>query len=357
MAIQSKGLALGQQSAFNEQAGAIDFALPLSKLSYVDGSVNRMGHDGTGAYVPRTIRQKTAQQTVITAEGELFYEHLPFFFSGFAHMFPFDAGGGIYRYNPLGTASDFAPSVYAPAWETMLYWGIITSDAQLSTGNKALLFYNAFVDQFILKGNAASGELGYTLNLQAGPLDVSGEPDISELGIGAAALKMCHPLDLTIATKTAGTTGGDFTSMTELGCNLLNWTMTVKTPAAMRWAANADTVAANLYSYCGIKYIQPSIVFESTFVTETSTYNAIRQRYVDNTPLVMLFKIGPDSGHEFDLWMSGYWTNVPSVHDEDSDEIVMKATFTAESPAIQTTTPHWITARMLTGWEYDFGVA
>ena len=53
--------------------------------------------------------------------------------------------------------------------------------------------------------------------------------------------------------------------------------------------------------------------------------------------------IAGTTGHDLTVNMTGLWDVIPTVHDDQDGEVVMRPTFRCQTPHTQTTTPHWLT--------------
>ena len=71
--------------------------------------------------------------------------------------------------------------------------------------------------------------------------------------------------------------------------------------------------------------------------------NAAKTETVTENRELQLLLAGSDVSHSLTINMTGRWDVVPTVHDEQDGEVVIKPTFLVETPHTQTTTPHWMT--------------
>lgn len=335
------------------------FVVPTDTVNYADASVTRASRDGTGTYTPRVKRQKANKSYTITASGDLYYEILPYLFSA--------AYGNL-----IGGAPDSSPFTYD--WNIgvtsntnhsfMPYTSWITGVTSTEGTLEAARIDSTWIDTFTVSGNAQGGTLRYDLTKfgrlftrdtdTTTPIVRQIEGRANEDGGGTASLGLCNPLDISIFTKDAAAAGDNFTSMTEMGCDLLDWSVTFTSRYRPLWAANGATAGY----YCAAAYRIPSIVFNGVFLTDASTRAAIRERYLADTPLEFRLIIGPDSSsRQWTLDLTGHWSSVPSIHDDSDEIMVMNAEFTAESPSIQTSSYHWASTSIQTLWSYFFNAS
>jgi hypothetical protein len=94
------------------------------------------------------------------------------------------------------------------------------------------------------------------------------------------------------------------------------------------------------------------VTFTPTIITTATTYNLIRTKRDARTyQEVMMTLLGANS-RQAQWRMTGRWTDVPSAHERDDGQIVMRPTFTCATPHTQTTTPHFFGWVVATRWNH-----
>jgi hypothetical protein len=156
-------------------------------------------------------------------------------------------------------------------------------------------------------------------------------------------MEMINGLKGVLGYKDAGVTGvtegNPLESLTPFSCTMLDWEMVIDTGIEPAWCTTN-----NVYTWAALKYTQPSCEFNPIVRTSATTYAAVKAKAEAETYQEMQLTIaGSSAARSLQFNMTGLWDVVPTVHDEQDGEVVMKPTFRAKTPHTQTTTPHWLT--------------
>lgn len=339
----------GKQTVFGTDVDP-DFQMPVVGV-YTDAQEMHTAEWDSGVWTKLTIVDVVGQFARFTLNGVLFYEMLPVLFNaGFDEMTPTGGGDGPHVYT--GSAAPGAEGDPIPY--TFRFGGndggggaesaVEIRDAHMEQLNlvhnlnvKAVLFesewFGAFVDD-------ASGA-GYELIAATVPYP----------------LGMVNGLKSTLEIQDAGTTGGDFETITAFECSLLDWQLSIDTGLRPAWSGDK-----NQLTYCGPRVETPSCAFSPILRTSGTNY-AITKTKADLRAFqeLQLTFAGEDNRQAI-FQMTGRWLPNFEAHDRSRNEVVMQPTFQVETPHTQTTTPHWLSWQFDTQWEHgttgitiDFG--
>lgn len=328
-----------RQDAFDEPATPT-FALPVA-FEYSDGDLDQLAQWDSGTWTPLEIVERIAQFASFKLRGTLFFEELPLLLAaGFAPMEP--SGDGPYTY-----ADSVAPGASGvPVPYTFRFGGndgsrsptsmVQVQDAYLS---KLTLTYSPTVHIVQME----SEWFGRFVDDNAG---LGYEPEAVTLPDG---LRMVNGLAATLGFQDAGDAGGAFDAITDLACELVEWTLTLDTGLRPAWAGDN-----NALTYCGVYQEWPGLQFAPVIRTNIDTYALVmakaQQRQHQELQLTFYDAFGGD--RSLVLRMTGRWQPKLNAHERVRGEVVMKPVFEVRTPATQTSTPHWLSYEVVTGWEH-----
>ena len=128
--------------------------------------------------------------------------------------------------------------------------------------------------------------------------------------------------------------------MTDFECSILDWELTIDTGIEPAYCLTDETT-----TWSALKYTSPSVEFKPIVRTTTATYAAIKAKSDARTyqELQLLIAGAVSPGSSLTVNMTGLWDVVPTAHDDQDGEVVMKPTFRCQTPHLQTTTPHYLT--------------
>jgi hypothetical protein len=135
------------------------------------------------------------------------------------------------------------------------------------------------------------------------------------------------------------TTGGNFLTMTDFECSILDWELTIDTGIEPAYCLTDETT-----TWSALKYTSPSVEFKPIVRTTTATYAAIKAKSDARTyqELSLHLPGAVSPGSYLTVNMTGLWDVVPTAHDEQDGEVVIKPTFRCQTPHTQTTL-HYLT--------------
>ncbi|MBK8113198.1 MAG: hypothetical protein IPK44_01115 [Candidatus Accumulibacter sp.] len=100
----------------------------------------------------------------------------------------------------------------------------------------------------------------------------------------------------------------------------------------------------NVTTWSALKYTSPSCEFKPVFRTSSVNYALVKAKadaltYQD----MQLLIAGSTADRSLTINMTGLWDTIPTVHDEQDGEVVMKPTFRCRTPHTVTSAWHWLT--------------
>lgn len=322
-----------KQSAFGTAASSSQFQLPFEG-EYTDEQEEHAAQWDQGAWTPVEIVAKTAEYASFNLNGVGFFELLPVFLNaGFGHITV--SGSDPYVYD--GSVSTTAVGTPRP----YTFW--FGSRTNIGGTGPAVRIQDAYCREIALTGNINSKEVQCRTSWFG--LQVDDNSDAGYAMAGAALptpLGMMRTMQGAFDIQDAGTTGGDFATMTNVDGNLLDWSLTINTGVVPAWRADS-----NQQTYTGVQYEEPSVVFTANIVTDSTVYALIRPKYDDRTYQELQLTLNGDASRQVIWQMTGRWTSVPRHTGRAERQMVLPVTFTARTPHTQTTTPHFF------GWELD----
>lgn len=330
----------GAQSAFGE-AATPSFGLPVV-FEVEEGDQDQIALWDAGKWTPVAIVERVAQAATFTLRGVLFFELLPLFLdAGFNAMTP--GGSGPFTYEDAfapGAAGD--PVAYtfrfggndggrSPASMVQIQDAYLRSLAlTFSVERRVVTFEAKWFGRFV-DDNEGSGYEPEAVNVPGG-------------------LTMVNGLLATLGLQDAGDSGGAFDAIEQTDCALTEWQIAIDTGLRPAWASDQ-----NALTYCGARQEWPAISFAAQLRTSIATYATTKVKANQHAyqELQLAFYDAANLGdRSFVLRLTGRWLPGFVAHERTRGEIVMKPKFQAETPATQTTTPHFASWEIVTGWEH-----
>lgn len=324
----------GQQAAFGTAVSpTID--LPFTGR-YVDEQEDHEAEYDAGVWIDSKIRTKVNDFATFTLEGSAFYEMIPLFLNaGYNHVAATDEGGGLFSYDD---EIDLAAAGTPRPW-TFRFGG----GEDIGGTGPAIQIADAYCQSLTLSGGVNQKAVSLRSSWFGKSVD-----DNSAAGYAFAAsalpanLALIRAMGNTFKMKDAGTTGGSFTGMTATTCKLLSWELTINFGTQPKWGSDSSS-----YNYCGVFFENPMIEFKPVFRLDSATYGLIRTKYDARTYQELEFGLVGPGSRQWLLQQTGIWRDVPTAHDRDNNEVVLKPTWKVERYGAQTTTPH------LFSWQLD----
>jgi len=283
-----------------------------------------------GTWTPTTIVAQVATSARVTIKGTAMFEMLPVLWnSGYADVAP--AGTYTHTYT-------IAPgAVGAPM---PLSWEIGAVGASLGATGPAVKISDAYLESWTLSGNMNDK----TITLEGEFFASTFDPGTGSNGYAFTAslvlptgCEIMKYLGGQINVKDAGATGGSFTAMTALSGVVMDWKLTGKTGLKPKYSGDGNTT-----TFGGVTYEKPSLEYTPTLRTTTATVANILAKWTARTYQELQIVInGSAATEKLTANLTGRWTAVPTVHARENGEVVIKPTFTAQTPHTQVTTPHW----------------
>jgi hypothetical protein len=155
-----------------------------------------------------------------------------------------------------------------------------------------------------------------------------------------ATMEIVNALRGVLSYKAATTDGAvAFSSPTPFVCSMLDWEFVLDTGIEPAWCTTN-----NVTTWAALKYTAPSCTFAPIMRTSATTYAAIKTAADAGTYQGLTFLIeGTTTARSLKILMTGLWDVVPTVHDDQDGEVVIKPTFRCQTAHTQTTSPHWLT--------------
>lgn len=324
---------VGLQTAIGTGLAATAMAIQVPwKGTYEDKRQIHVAEYDAGTWTPTTILAQASSETGATFEGTAFFEMMPVLLnSGLADVAP--SATYIHTY----TVSPAAIAVPMPL--TALFGTVGT---YIATTAPAVMLKDLFLKTLTLSANindkmvmVKAEMFGSTFddNSAAGyAFDTVALPATMEAINGLRGVIRYQDVD--------AVTGGGFLTMTDFECSILDWELTLDTGIEPAYCLTDETT-----TWTALKYTQPVCTFKPIVRTTTATYAAIKAKSDARTyQELQLYLPGANaSTHYLRFDMTGRWDVVPTAHDDQDGEVVMKPTFLVETPHTQTTTPHWLT--------------
>jgi hypothetical protein len=319
------------QSAFGTPIGATSMTTVMPyRGTYEDKRQRHEAEWDAGTWTPTTIVAEVATEVAMTLEGTAFFETIPVFLnSGFEDVAPSATYIHTYVVSPaavavpkpltalVGTVGTNIGGTGPAVQLSDLYLKTLTLSANIN--DKAVMLKGEF---FGTTYNDNSGA-GYAFDTTGCAL-----PETMEVINGLKGV---------IRYQDATATGGDFLTMTDFDCTILDWELVIDTGIEPAWCLTDETT-----TWSTLKYTTPVCTFAPIVRTSATTYAAIKAKADARTYQEVQLFIAGTSGHDLDVRMTGLWDVVPTVHDDQDGEVVMRPTFRCQTPHTQTTTPHFL---------------
>lgn len=282
-----------------------------------------------GQWTPTTIEANVGEETTVTWEGTAFFEMFPVLFnSGFEDVAP--SGTYIHTY----VVSPAAIAVPKPL--TALFGTVGTN---IGGTGPAVKLKDLFLRTVTLSANINDKVIAVSAEFFGSTLDDNSGAGFAFENVGLpATLEIVEPLLGVFRYQDADpATGGNFATMTDFVCSIIDAELVITTGIEPAYCLTDETT-----SWSELKYTEPSAKLTLTVRTNATNYAAIKGKSNTRTFQELQWFVAGTSGHDLDIRMTGVWDAVPSVHDDEGGEVVMKGTFVCKTPYTQTTTPHWL---------------
>jgi hypothetical protein len=325
------------QSAFGTPIGATSMTTVLPyRGTYEDKRYRHEAEWDAGTWTPTTIVAEVATEVAMTLEGVAFFELIPVFLnSGFADVTP--SGSSIHTYwvNPAAVAVPLPLTALLGTVGTNI--GGTGPAVQLSDLYLKTLTLSANINDKVVKVKGEFFGTTYNDNSGAGfAFDTTGcaLPATMEMINGLKGV-----ISYKDSTVTGATGGAPLESLTPFACSIIDWELVIDTGIEPAWCTTN-----NVLTWAALKYTQPSCEFKPIIRTDATTYAAVKGKAEAETYQdVQLQLSGSSAARSLSINMTGLWDVVPTAHDEQDGEVVMKPTFRCKTPHTMTTTPHWLT--------------
>ena len=326
----------GQQTVFGTPVSPT-FQTPFEG-EYEDAQQEHAAQWDSGTWTPLEIVEQVATHARFQLRGTAFYELLPHFFTaGFTDMTP----SGTYLYS----AATSTTAVGSPLPYTLRFGA--TGNNIGGTG-PAVQISDAYLESLTLSGNINSKEVSLTSQWFGKQIDDNSGAGYAFIGSALpSSIAIVNTVTGALALKDAGTTGGSFTGMTSVSGALTDWTLAINTGLRPKWRSDS-----NQTTFSGVQWVEPSVEFTPTIVTDSTTFGLVRTKYNARTYQELMLTLTGASSRSAIFKLTGRWTSVPTAHDRSDDQVVLRPTFTARTPHTQTTTPHYFGWAINTTWNH-----
>jgi hypothetical protein len=293
-----------------------------------------------GTWTPTTIRAKVATEAMAKWSGSAIFELLPVFWSAgyedvaptatYVHTYvvapaavavpkPLTARFGAVGTNIGGTGPTvILKDLYLRNWKLT---GNVTGDKIVTWDSE---FFGVGVDDNSGAGTAFIGSL----------LPTASAPSTQP------TLEVMKALNGKLELDDAGVAGGAFTTMTALSASLLDWDISGTTGLEPAYSGDGGAL---ITSFGLLKYVPPVTTMRLTARLSSANYALIYGKYAAGTYQELQFTLSGASSRSLVVGMTGVFTECRTAHARNTSEVVMDATFTAQSPHTQIATPHYLT--------------
>jgi hypothetical protein len=304
--------------------------LPMKGL-YED---KRQRHDAeydAGYWTPTTITAEVGTETAMTLEGTAFFEVLPVLLnSGFEDVAP--SGTYIHTYT-------VAPGAVATPKPLTALLGTVGTN--IGGTGPAVKLKDLYLKTLTLSANINDKAVMAKAEFFGTTYDDNSGAGFAFLAAASApliaTLEVINGLKGVIRYEDATATGGAFATMTDFECTILDWELVINTGIEPAYCLTDETT-----TWSALKYTAPSCEFKPIVRTNATTYAAVKGKANARTYQELQLFIAGTSGHDLTVNMTGLWDVIPTAHDKQDGEVVMKPTFRCKTPHTQTTTPHWL---------------
>ena len=322
---------VGHQSAFGT-AVAPTIQLPMTG-TYEDKSQVHVAEYDAGTWTPTTIVAKVASETAMTLEGTAFFEVLPVLLS--SGLEAVTASG-----TPPAAVHTYTISPAAIATPKPLTALVGAVGTNIGGTGPAVKLKDLYLKKLTLSGNINDK----VVMVKAELFGTTYDPNTADAGFAfetvslIPTMEMINSLKGTLKIEDVTTTGWSFGGLTAFSCAMFDWEWELGTGIEPSWCQTD-----NVMTWAGLKYTAPSCTFKPIIRTSATNYALIKTKSDARTYQELQYVIaGSDATRSLTLNMTGRWDVVPTVHDDQDGELVMKPTFLVETPHTQTTTPHWM---------------
>jgi len=302
---------------------------------YEDKRQRHVAEYDSGTWTSRSIVTEVGYETALTLEGTAFFETLPVLLnSGLADVAPSGVGPytHVYWVNPAAVA--------VPKPLTAL---VGTVGTNLGATGPAVKLKDLYVKKLTLSGNVNDKACGvkaeffgttYDDNSKAGFAFASVDLPVGMMVINA----LKGVLNYGDATTSGPAEGDDLEGLTPFACSLLDWELVIDTGIEPAWC-----LTDGVMTWSALKYTSPSCEFSPIMRTGATTYLHVKTKADAGTYQNLQLRITDTGSRELTVNMTGLWDVVPTVHDEQDGEVVIKPKFVCQTPVSMTTLPHWLT--------------
>ncbi|MBK8113271.1 MAG: hypothetical protein IPK44_01480 [Candidatus Accumulibacter sp.] len=328
---------LGHQTALGT---AVDPTIEIPmKAAYEDKRQVHTAEWDSGNWTPTTIVAQVASETAFTLEGTAFFEMMPVLLSsGLANV---TASGtppaAIHTY----VVSPSAIGVPTPLTALVGTVGMTgTSGTPFVTGPMIKL-KDLYLKTLTLSGNINDKAVMCKAEFFGTTYDAgTSNAGFPQIVLGTLpTLEMINALKGVLKIDDTTAVGWAWSAESTFSCALLDWEWTLDTGIEPAWC-----LTDNVTTWSALKYTSPSCEFKPVFRTSSVNYALVKAKadaltYQD----MQLLIAGSTADRSLTINMTGLWDTIPTVHDEQDGEVVMKPTFRCQTPHTVTSAWHWLT--------------
>ena len=323
---------VGLQTAIGTGLAATAMSIQVPwKGMYEDRRQRHTAEYDAGTWTPTTIVADVGFETFATFEGTAFFEMIPVLLnSGFADVAPTSTYLHTYEVSPAAVA--------VPMPLTGLFGTVGTN---IGGTGPAVLLKDLFLKTLTLSANINDKAVMVKAEMFGSTYDDNSAAGYAfDTVVLPATMEVINGLKGVIRYQDAdATTGGNFLTMTDFECSILDWELTIDTGIEPAYCLTDETT-----TWSALKYTSPSVEFKPIVRTTTATYAAIKAKSDARTyqELSLHLPGAVSPGSYLTVNMTGLWDVVPTAHDEQDGEVVIKPTFRCQTPHTQTTA-HYLT--------------
>lgn len=305
------------------------------KGTYEDKTQRHVAKYDAGTWTPTTIVAEVGYETAVTFEGTAFFELIPVLLnSGFADVAPTGTYVHTYWVNPAAVAT--------PMPLTAL---IGTVGYNLGGTGPAVKLKDLYLKKLTLSANINDKAVMLKAECFGTTYDDNSGAGYAFASVGLpATMEVINAMKGTLNYADAGVTGvGEglpfSEGLTAFSCTLLDWELEIDTGIEPAWC-----LTDNVTTWSALKYTQPTCTFKPIMRTNSTTYAQVKAKADAMTYQALQLQLaGSSAARSLSINMTGLWDVVPTVHDEQDGEVVIKPTFTTQTSHLQVTTAHWLT--------------
>lgn len=316
-------------------------------VRYEDQRQIHLAEYDAGTWTPSTLPIEVATLTALNVEGQATFETLPVFLN--SSITDDDATGA----DPYAYAYVYTPTAVHSVPPVGTTWLVGAVGTNIGGTGPAVKLKDVYFSNITLSGNINDKVVQLKATGFGTTIDDNSGAGFAFIAAASApfpaAMEFINPLSGTLNIQDADTaTGGNFLTMTAFSCSMLDWEWSLDTGAQPLYCTDDSTT-----SFSGLRYQDPVCTFKPVIRTNSTNYALIKTKHAARTYQELQYILAGAATRALTINMTGRWTEVLTVHEEQDGELVIKPTFTCETPHTQVTTPHWLALALISKLDWE----